>query len=131
MKLPHVGTSIFPVMTALAKKHGAINLAQGFPGFGANKSLLNLVSKHVDEGKNQYAPLLGLISLREKLAEKIADLYGYAYNPENEIWLLFGGIIGSLVAAPGVAVVVVLVLRAMAEWSDQASARTRSSRRKK
>ena len=90
MKLPHVGTSIFPVMTALAKKHGAINLAQGFPGFGANKCLLDLVSKYINEGKNQYAPLLGLISLREKLAEKIADLYGYAYNPENEICITAG-----------------------------------------
>ncbi|MDG1196692.1 MAG: hypothetical protein P8O86_01620 [Actinomycetota bacterium] len=59
------------------------------------------------------------------------SLTSLQFNPENEMWLLFGGIIGSLVAAPGVAVVVVLVLRAMAEWSDQASARTRSSRRKK
>jgi hypothetical protein len=53
------------------------------------------------------------------------------FEPENELWLLFGGVIGSLVAAPGVAIVVVLVLRAMAEWSDQASARTRSARKKK
>ena len=90
MKLPNVGTSIFPVMTALANKHGAINLAQGFPGFGANSNLLDLVSKHITEGKNQYAPLLGLLSLREKLAEKISDLYGFEYNPENEICITAG-----------------------------------------
>ncbi len=90
MKLPDVGTSIFPVMTALANKHGAINLAQGFPGFGADKRLLNLVSKHMIEGKNQYAPLLGLLSLREKLAEKIESLYGYVYNPDKEICITAG-----------------------------------------
>lgn len=90
MKLPDVGTSIFPVMTALANKHGAINLAQGFPGFGADKRLLNLVSKHMIEGKNQYAPLLGVLSLREKLAEKIENMYGYVYNPEHEICITAG-----------------------------------------
>ena len=88
MKLPHVGTSIFPVMTALANKHGAINLAQVFPGFGANNNLLDLVSKHITEGRNQYAPLLGLLSLREKLAEKISDLYGFEYNPS--LWVCRG-----------------------------------------
>jgi hypothetical protein len=59
------------------------------------------------------------------------SLTSLQFEPENELWLLFGGVIGSLVAAPGVAIVVVLVLRAMAEWSDQASARTRSARKKK
>lgn len=90
MKLPHVGTSIFPVMTALANKHGAINLAQGFPGFGADERLINMVSKHMLAGKNQYAPLLGVLSLREKLAEKIEDMYGYAYKPESEICITAG-----------------------------------------
>lgn len=89
-KLPHVGTSIFPLMTGLANKHGAVNLAQGFPGFGANQQLLDLVSHHMNTGKNQYAPLLGLPLLREKLAEKIEENYGHAYNPENEICITSG-----------------------------------------
>lgn len=59
------------------------------------------------------------------------SLTSLQFEPGNELWLLFGGVIGSLVAAPGVAIVVVLVLRAMAEWSDQASARKRSARKKK
>ncbi|MCH1615370.1 MAG: hypothetical protein L7S47_06630 [Acidimicrobiales bacterium] len=70
------------------------------------------------------------------IASSCGGLLGFSltslqFKPENEMWLLFGGIIGSLLTAPGVAIVVVLVLRAMAEWSDQASARTRSARRKK
>ena len=70
------------------------------------------------------------------IASSCGGLLGFSltslqFKPENEMWLLFGGIIGSILTAPGVAIVVVLVLRAMAEWSDQASARTRSARRKK
>lgn len=89
-KLPNVGTSIFPVMTALANKHGAVNLAQGFPGFPPNQDLLDLVTQHMNLGHNQYAPLFGLLSLREKLAEKIESSYGYIYHPETEICITAG-----------------------------------------
>lgn len=84
-KLGHLGTSIFPVMTALSNKYNAVNLAQGFPGFPADPRLIELVSKYMQQGKNQYAPLLGLPSLREKLAQKIKDGYGHLYNYEKEI----------------------------------------------
>lgn len=89
-KLPHVGTSIFPLMTGLANQHNAVNLAQGFPGFAPDQKLLDLVSHHMNHGKNQYAPLLGLPSLRDQLAEKIEEQYGYQYNPENEICITAG-----------------------------------------
>lgn len=84
-KLGHLGTSIFPVMTALANKHNAVNLAQGFPGFPVDPYLIELVNKYMQEGKNQYAPLLGLPKLRAQLSDKIFNLYGHRYNPENEI----------------------------------------------
>ena len=43
-KLPNVGTTIFSVMSALATKHGAINLSQGFPDFESDQKLIDLVS---------------------------------------------------------------------------------------
>ncbi|MFM7814664.1 MAG: methionine aminotransferase, partial [Flavobacteriales bacterium] len=55
-KLPHVGTTIFSVMSAMAQQHGAINLGQGFPGFGIDSRLVDEVSQAMREGHNQYAP---------------------------------------------------------------------------
>ena len=89
-KLPNLAKSIFPVMTALANEHNAINLAQGFPGFDTDPELINLVSKYMNQGKNQYAPMMGVLGLREKLSDKIASLYGHRYNPVTEICITSG-----------------------------------------
>ena len=89
-KLPNAKTSIFPVMTALANKYGATNLAQGFPGFSADQELLNLINSYTSKGFNQYAPLYGNLKLREKLSEKIATQYGKFYHPEKEIVITAG-----------------------------------------
>ncbi len=89
-KLADIPKSIFPVMTALANKHNAINLAQGFPGFGADTELIQLVNKYMLAGKNQYAPMAGVPELRERLCEKIDFMYGYAYDPTTEICITAG-----------------------------------------
>lgn len=90
-KLPAVGTTIFTVMSAMAAKYNAINLSQGFPDFDAPEELISLVNHFMKAGLNQYAPMQGLISLREKIAEKTEDLYGIKYNPETEITITSGG----------------------------------------
>ena len=82
-KLPHVGTTIFTVMSKLANEQNAINLSQGFPGFVGDKHLQDLVAKHMNEGKNQYAPMPGVIELREQLCTKINGLYNSNYNAEE------------------------------------------------
>jgi methionine aminotransferase len=92
-KLPQVGTTIFATMSALATKHQAINLAQGFPDFMCSEKLISLVNKAMLEGHNQYAPMPGLMSLREKIAEKTEYLYAAKYNPETEITVVPGGTI--------------------------------------
>ena len=89
-KLPFVGRSIFPQMTALANQYGAINLAQGFPGFGADTKGLELICDYTMRGMNQYAPLTGLVSLKEKISEKIAARGGRVYHPESEICITAG-----------------------------------------
>ncbi len=89
-KLPNVGTTIFSVMSGLAKKHGAINLSQGFPDFGSDKKLIDLVSNAMNSGYNQYAPMAGNLALREAIAKKIDLLYGTTYHTENEITVTAG-----------------------------------------
>ena len=51
-KLPDIGTTIFTVMSKMATDHNAINLSQGFPGFGADPVLLDLVTKYMRLGHN-------------------------------------------------------------------------------
>jgi methionine transaminase len=89
-KLPEVGTTIFTVMSALAQKHNAVNLSQGFPDFDGHNRLKALVSAHIEKGDNQYAPMAGLLALRETLSWKLEDQHGYGYNPESEICITAG-----------------------------------------
>ncbi|MFN3446201.1 MAG: methionine aminotransferase [Bacteroidia bacterium] len=90
-KLPKTGTTIFSVMSALATEHGAINLAQGFPDFACSPKLVELVNRYMKAGYNQYAPMPGVMQLREKIAEKTQALYSATYNPETEITVTPGG----------------------------------------
>lgn len=90
-KLPNVGTTIFTVMSALANKHGAINLSQGFPNYNPADRLQQLVTEHMRAGDNQYAPMPGLPLLRERIAAKMATLYGANINPEHEVTVTSGG----------------------------------------
>jgi methionine aminotransferase len=89
-KLPQIGPSIFSVMSAMANAHGAINLAQGFPDFDCSADLKNMVTKAMEKGYNQYAPMPGLMSLREKIAIKTEQSYSAIYHPETEITVMPG-----------------------------------------
>lgn len=89
-KLPNLGTTIFSVMSALANEHGAINLSQGFPNFDCDPQLKKLVGHYVQEGYNQYCPMIGLPALTEILTQKIEKLYGSVYNPAQEINITSG-----------------------------------------
>jgi methionine aminotransferase len=89
-KLPGVKTTIFTLMSALAREEGALNLSQGFPDFDCPEELRNALEKALNEGKNQYAPMAGLPGLRQKIAAKTQFLYGASYNPETEITVTAG-----------------------------------------
>ncbi|GIL04414.1 MAG: aminotransferase [Betaproteobacteria bacterium] len=89
-KLPRVGTTIFTVMSALAAKHGAVNLGQGFPDFDCDPKLQRYFAEAIAAGHNQYAPMAGVPALRQAIAAKIARLYGRAYDAETEITITAG-----------------------------------------
>ncbi len=90
-KMPDVGTTIFTVMSQLAQQYNAVNLGQGFPDYEMDRALIDLVNKAMLEGINQYVHMAGLLSLREKLAEKIFNLYGNQVNAGTDITITPGG----------------------------------------
>ena len=89
-KLPELETSIFSKMSLMATETGAINLSQGFPDFGVDPTLIRLMQKSLEGSFNQYAPMGGIFSLREAIAQKTSRLYGASYHPESEITLTAG-----------------------------------------
>ncbi len=89
-KLPQQGVNIFSKMSALAQKHQAINLAQGFPDFPVDPKLVDLVTSAMHHQANQYAPMPGLSLLRERIAEKYRSFYQINIDPEKEITITNG-----------------------------------------
>lgn len=89
-KLPTVGTTIFTLMSQLATEHQAINLGQGFPDFNPDVQLLDLVTKAMHEGHNQYPPMAGVVALREEIAVKMERQHGHAYNWNTEVTVTAG-----------------------------------------
>lgn len=84
-KLADVGTTIFSVIGQLSAEHNAINLSQGAPNFPCDPALVDGVTQAMRAHHNQYAPMTGYRPLKERLAEKIAALYGRVYDVEREI----------------------------------------------
>lgn len=77
-------------MSQLAAKSGAINLSQGFPDYPVSSELIGRVQHHMQAGQNQYAPMPGVLSLREKIADKVNRLHGSDYDPETEVTITAG-----------------------------------------
>ena len=90
-KLASEGLTIFTIMSALAKEHKAINLGQGFPDYDCSPELRERVSKYLNEGKNQYCPMPGLLELRKAICNKISRSYDLDLNPETQVCVTAGG----------------------------------------
>lgn len=82
--------SVIRGMSALAREHGAINLAQGFPDFPAPALLKEAAARAIADDVNQYAITWGSRRLREALSRKYAEWYGMEVNPETEITVTCG-----------------------------------------
>jgi methionine aminotransferase len=89
-KLPDVGTTIFTVMSRRAIEEGALNIGQGFPDYPIDPDLAASLQEAVQEGHNQYAPMEGVIALRELIAGKIRGSYQVAIDPQAEITVTCG-----------------------------------------
>lgn len=89
-KLPDRHDSIFVTIGQQARKHQAIDLSQGFPNFETDPYLQELVNTAMKSGYNQYAPMAGVMELREQIVVKIEQLYNKRYNPETEVTVTNG-----------------------------------------
>lgn len=89
-RLPNVGTTIFTTISALAEEHNAINLGQGFPDYDGPDYLRERLAYHVMNGRNQYPPMAGVLSLREQISRKVNDLYGRNVDPSSEVTVVPG-----------------------------------------
>ena len=89
-KLPDVGTTIFTIVSRRARELGALNLGQGFPDYDIDPRLAERVGQAMRDGHNQYAPMEGLMELREAIARKLARVYGLKVDPHSEITVTLG-----------------------------------------
>src|SRR5262245_16444111 len=89
-KLPDVGTTIFTVMSRRARELGALNLGQGFPDYDIDPAITEFVSAAMTEGRNQYAPMEGVIELRTQIAQKLQLSYDVTVSPETDITVTVG-----------------------------------------
>ena len=84
-KLPDIGVSIFSQMTLLAQQTGAINLAQGFPDYDPPLALREALARHaLASGSHQYAPMPGLLRLRQAIAAQVGRLRPGAPAPDAD-----------------------------------------------
>jgi methionine transaminase len=90
-KLPEVGTTIFTVMSRRAIEENALNIGQGFPDYAIDPRLSNCLIEVIAEGHNQYAPMEGVVDLREQIAHKLFSCYGQKFDPQSEITVTCGG----------------------------------------
>jgi methionine aminotransferase len=90
-KLPDVGTTIFTVMSRRALEEGALNIGQGFPDYPIDPRLAAALTEVIGEGRNQYAPMEGVVELREQISLKLHRSYGRRFDPEAEITVTCGG----------------------------------------
>lgn len=89
-KLPKVGTTIFTVMSQLALEHKAVNLGQGFPDFDPPQNLRDALTRAMNEGRNQYAPMSGIAKLREQIALRTDAMYARRVSPDTEVTVTSG-----------------------------------------
>lgn len=89
-RLAPFGTTIFTEMTLLANKHGAVNLAQGFPDFDGPSFFLDAAAEALRSGQNQYARMFGLPALNRALADRWQRATGAEIDPDAQVTVTSG-----------------------------------------
>jgi len=67
-----------------------ISLGIGEPDFVSPAPVIAAAKRSMDEGRTGYTANLGLLDLREAIAEEMQSLYGVSYAPANEIVVTIG-----------------------------------------
>lgn len=83
-------TTIFTTMSALAQRHGAVNLGQGFPDESGPAHVIEAAATAMREGHNQYPPLAGVPELRQAIAAHQERWYGLTPDPADGVSVTAG-----------------------------------------
>src|SRR6202521_5783557 len=78
-------------MSRRAIDEGALNVGQGLPDYPIDARLSQALVEAVAEGHNQYAPMEGVVELRERISQKLERSYGRRFDPHAEITVTCGG----------------------------------------
>ncbi len=89
-RLAAVPPTIFATMSRLAAEHNAVNLGQGFPDFDGPSWIMDEALAAMRAGRNQYAPMPGVLALRRAVAAYQKGHYGLDWDPESEITVCAG-----------------------------------------
>ncbi len=100
-RLRPYGSTIFAEMSALAARHGAVNLGQGYPDTDGPHAMLEAARDAIAGGLNQYAPGIGMPGLRAAIAEDRAARHGIATDPDTEVLVTVGATEGIAAAVLG------------------------------
>jgi aspartate/methionine/tyrosine aminotransferase len=88
--LAALGTTIFTTMSALAVRHGAINLGQGFPDTEGPQDVIQAAADALLDHRNQYPPLTGVPELRQAVAAANARFWGIDIDPDAGVVVTSG-----------------------------------------
>ena len=99
-------TSVFEVMSRLARENNAVNLGQGFPDGPGPEDVRRKAADAVISGWNQYPPMMGVPELRQAAAAHFKRFQNLDLDPDSEIMVTSGAteaIAGALLAllSPG------------------------------
>jgi len=83
-------TTVFDLMSGLAREMGAVNLGQGFPEDDGPLDVREAAAAAILAGPNQYPPMRGLPALREAVAEHYARLGGVTLDWATEVTITSG-----------------------------------------
>lgn len=89
-RLQGLRTSVFSEVSALAHRHGAANLGQGFPDDGPPDHVVAAAHAALDAGHHQYAPGPGIPQLRRAIADHQRRFHGQEVDPDTDVTVTFG-----------------------------------------
>lgn len=90
--------SLIREMSRVAQRHGAINLAQGFPDWDPPAALVQAAKDAMDAGRHQYAMTWGAPEVRHALAAKLTRFMSIAVDAESELVMTCGATEAMMVA---------------------------------
>ena len=88
--LSGLGTTVFEVMSALAREHQSVNLGQGFPDDKGPEAVRRAAAEYLLNGHNQYPPMMGIPELRQAVAEHARRFQGLDVDWQKEVLVTSG-----------------------------------------